>query len=136
MGEGEVRSQLERNPGKRGAARLRSVLDLPGGPQRTRSPGEVAMLKLLHNAGITGFKTNTKIHGYEVDFLWRDLGFAVEVDGYDGHSGRHAFERDRLMWARLQAKGIQVMPVTGRQIRQDAEGVAARIREALALRRS
>jgi very-short-patch-repair endonuclease len=73
------------------------------------------MLKLLRNAGITGFKTNTKIHGYEVDFLWRDLGFAVEVDGYDGHSGRHAFERDRLKWARLQAKGIQVMPVTGRQ---------------------
>jgi very-short-patch-repair endonuclease len=132
----ELRSQLERNPGKRGAARLHSVLDLPGGPQRTRSPGEVAMLKLLRKAGITGFKANARIHGYEVDFLWRDLGFAVEVEGYDGHSGRHAFERDRLKWARLQAKGVQVMPVTGRQISQDAEGVAARIREALALRGS
>ena len=41
------RDQLERNPGKRGTRRLRRVLDLPGGPQRTRSPAERALLRLL-----------------------------------------------------------------------------------------
>jgi very-short-patch-repair endonuclease len=94
------------------------------------------MLKLLRAAGITGFKANTKIHGYEVDFLWRELRFVVEVDGYDGHSGRHAFERDRLKWATLQAKGVQVMPVTGRQIRREPAAVTERIRAALAVRQA
>ena len=93
------------------------------------------MLKLLRKAGITGFKANAKIHGYEVDFLWRDLNFVVEVDGYEGHSGRIAFERDRLKQARLQARGVAVMRVTGRQIRRDPDGVLARLREALSTAR-
>ena len=40
--ERELIAQLERNPRKRGARRLRRVLDLPGGPRRTRSPAERA----------------------------------------------------------------------------------------------
>ncbi len=64
------------------------------------------MLRLLGRAGISGFATNAWIHGYEVDFLWRGIGVAVELDGWDGHSGRVAFERDRLKIARLSARGI------------------------------
>jgi very-short-patch-repair endonuclease len=130
--ERELRSQLKQNRGKRGAAKLREILDVPGGPQRTRSPAERSMLRLLRTAGVTGFKTNAKIHGYEVDFLWRDLNFAVEIDGYDGHSSRVAFERDRLKWARLQSRGVQVMPVTGRQVRRHPDEVLSRLLKALA----
>jgi very-short-patch-repair endonuclease len=53
------------------------------------------------------------------------------VDGYDGHSGRVAFERDRLKAATLNAHGITVMPVTGRQVRGDPRGVIARLRAAI-----
>jgi very-short-patch-repair endonuclease len=74
--------------------------------------------------------------GYEVDFLWPDRDLVVEVDGYDAHSGRVAFERDRLKVATLKANGIGVMPVTGRQIRRDPEGVIDRIVRALAAPRS
>jgi hypothetical protein len=42
----ELRDELERNPGKRGSATLRIVLDLPGGPARTHSPAERQMLRL------------------------------------------------------------------------------------------
>jgi very-short-patch-repair endonuclease len=94
------------------------------------------MLRLLRRAGITGFKTNARIHGYEVDFLWRDLNFAVEVDGHDGHSGRVAFERDRLKWASLQSRGVQVMPVTGRQVRRQPDAVLSRLLRALGQRSS
>jgi very-short-patch-repair endonuclease len=125
--EHELRDQLKRNPFKRGAPALRSVLDLPGGPKRTRSKGERAMLRLLREHRIDGFETNAKIHGYEVDFLWRDEGVVVELDGYDGHSGRIAFERDRLKWASLSAQGLLVLPVTGRQIRNDPKGVIGRL---------
>ena len=121
--EAELRDQLRRNKNKRGSRVLREVLGLPGGPQRTRSGGERRMLRLLRAAGITGFEVNAKVHGYEVDFLWRDLGFAIELDGWDGHSGRLAFERDRLKINRLSARGITVMPVSGQRLKGEPRAV-------------
>lgn len=125
--EAELRDQLERNPGKRGAARLRRVLDLPGGPKRTRSPAERALLRLLRRRGIAGFRTNARVHGYEVDFYWPRQQVVVEVDGWEAHSSRKAFEDDRLKAARLQAHGIAVMRVTGRQLDRDPDGAIARL---------
>ena len=131
--EAEIADQLARNPGKRGVSVVRKVLDLPGGPRRTRSTGERAFLRLLREAKISGYETNSKAFGPELDFVWPALRFAVEVDGWDGHSGRVAFERDRLKIAELQARGVEVMPVTGRQIRDDRSGVVNRLRATLAL---
>jgi very-short-patch-repair endonuclease len=110
---------------------LRSILDLDGGPQRTRSDGERAMLRLLRSNKIYGFKANARRNGYEVDFLWSDLSFCVELDSWDAHSSRQAFERDRLKWAELDAGGVSVMPVTGRQLATDSTGVIERLLPAL-----
>jgi very-short-patch-repair endonuclease len=129
--ETELTVQIEGNEGRRGITTLRRVLDLPGGPRRTRSPAEQATLRLLRRAGIRGYETNARIHGYEVDLLWRSEGLAVEVDGWDAHSGRVAFERDRLKAATLGANGVTVMPITGRQIRDDPLGVMSRLKRAL-----
>lgn len=83
--DAELRDQIARNPGKRGVSRLRTVLDLPRGPRRTRSPAERELLALLRGAGVTDYyETNAFVHGYEVDFLWAEAGLVVEVDGYDG----------------------------------------------------
>lgn len=133
-GESELERQLERNPRKRGSARLRRVLDLPGGPRRTRSKGERAFLCLLREEKVVGFETNSKVFGPELDFVWPELRFAVEIDGWDGHKGKVAFERDRLKIAELQARGVEVMPVTGRQMRTDRGGVLRRLRATLELR--
>jgi very-short-patch-repair endonuclease len=130
----ELRVQLERYPRRHGAARLRRLLDLPGGPRRTRSGGERRLLRGLRDAGIDGFEVNGSVHGYEVDFLWRDLKFGVELDGWDGHSGRLAFERDRLKMSELEASGLTIMPITGRQVRSDLPGVLDRLGRALARR--
>jgi very-short-patch-repair endonuclease len=127
--EPELRAQLERNRGRRGNARLRAILDLPGGPRRTRSPAERALLRLLRAHAIGGFETNATVVGFEVDFVWREQRLVIEVDGYDAHAGRVAFERDRL--ATLRAHGFGMVPVTGRQIRDDAQGVVSRLLGAL-----
>jgi very-short-patch-repair endonuclease len=74
---------------------------------------------------------NARIHGYEVDVLWRQLDFAAEIDGYDGHGGRTAFERDRLKIATLKAQGVNVMPVTPRQLHDDPAAVLERLLRAL-----
>ena len=130
--ETELRDQLQRNKNKRGTRALRQILELPGGPQRTRSSGERRMLRLLREARIAGFETNAKVFGFEVDFLWRDLDFAVEVDGWDGHSGRNAFERDRFKSNRLNARGIAVMPVSARRLKRQPRAVERDLRQALA----
>jgi very-short-patch-repair endonuclease len=91
------------------------------------------MLRLLREARIAGYETNARIHGYEVDVLRRAQAFAVEIDGYDGHGGRVAFERDRLKVATLEAHGLSVMPITPRQLRDDPKAVLARLLSALAL---
>jgi hypothetical protein len=46
---------------KRGASKLRSIIDLPGGPQRTRSPAERQLVRLLREAGMTGFECNRQL---------------------------------------------------------------------------
>jgi very-short-patch-repair endonuclease len=130
-GEGELKAQLERYPARPGVRNLRAVLDLPNGPQRTRSGPERLILRLLRSAGITGYEMNARIQGYEVDVLWRHLDFAVEIDGYDGHGGRTAFERDRLKIATLKAHGVSVMPVTPRQLRDDPAAALERLLRAL-----
>jgi hypothetical protein len=38
-----------------------------------------------------------------------------------------AFERDRLKIAKLTSHGLTVIPVTGRQLRDDAAGVLDRL---------
>ena len=129
--EPELRRQIDARQGCRGTGRLRSILDLDGGPQRTRSDGERAMLRLLRANKISGFEANARISGYEVDFLWPELNFCVELDSWGAHSSRQAFERDRLKWAQLEASGVGVMPVSGRQLSADASGVIARLLAAL-----
>lgn len=131
--EAELVAQLECNPQRTGIPALRSVLAIPGGPQRTRSSGERKLLQLLRAAGVTGFQANARIHGREIDFLWRDLDFGLELDGWDGHKGRIAFERDRLKIAELKARGVDLMPITGRQLRDDPEAVVGRVIAALAV---
>jgi very-short-patch-repair endonuclease len=132
--EAELQAQLKGNEGKRGVAKLRRVLELPGGPQRTRSRGERAMLRLVRKVRMTGYEANARIHGYEVDLLWRNAGVAVEFDGWDGHSSRIAFERDRLKAAKLSAHGLTVVPITGRHVREDPAGVIERLKRVIARR--
>ena len=43
-------------------------------------------------------------------------GLVVEVDGFQFHSTREAFERDRRRDAELQRAGLRVLRVTWRQI--------------------
>ncbi|HEX2128190.1 MAG TPA: type IV toxin-antitoxin system AbiEi family antitoxin domain-containing protein [Solirubrobacterales bacterium] len=127
----ELEDQIQRNSRKRGVPKVRRVLDLAGGPRRTRSQAERWLLALLRREDLTGFETNVKVGGWEVDFYFPHSRLVVEVDGYDAHGGRVAFERDRLKVAELSAAGLRVMLVTGRQVRNDPTEVIDRLMAAL-----
>jgi very-short-patch-repair endonuclease len=129
--ERELRAVLARYPTHAGAGRLKAAMAIDGGPAFTRSRGERRMLKLLRAAKLPIPGVNAKFHGYEVDFLWREQRLAVEVDGYDFHSDRSAFERDRARDATLVAAGFRVIRVTARQLRDEPLLVIGRIAQAL-----
>ncbi len=129
--EHELRDQIERNPNRPGVPLLRQVLDLDGGPQRTRSDGERWLLRVLREQRIRGFEVNTKVAGWEVDFLWREQNFCIELDGWDGHSSRPSFEKDRRKWADLNLAGLRVMPLASRDAERNEARTIHQIKEML-----
>jgi very-short-patch-repair endonuclease/predicted transcriptional regulator of viral defense system len=122
--------QSIRYPHHRGTAALRRALQLE--PAFNRSKGERLLLALVRKARLPHPVTNTELHGYEADHLWRDQRLVVEVDGYDVHSTRAAFEADRRRDAELQLRGYRVLRVTWRQLTEEPEAVVANLSAALA----
>jgi very-short-patch-repair endonuclease len=78
---------------------------------------------------------NTFIAGFEVDAFWAKERFAVEVDGWEWHRSRSAFERDPIRQEQLKLAGIDSIRVTARRLEREPEAVAARIAALLARRR-
>ena len=119
----------------RGVARLRALAD-PGRPTtETRSDGEEALLALIRRANLPLPELNAKVGNYTADFLWRHEKVIVELDGYDYHRGRAAFERDHQRDAEHQRMDHLVIRITGRQLAHQHEAILVRIATALAERR-
>lgn len=123
---------VARHRGRPGLPALREVLEARGAPALTRSEAEERFLGLVRDAGLPAPETNVRIGRYEIDFLWRDHGIAVEVDGYRHHSTRPRFEGDRRKDARLMAAGIHVLRLTWRQITRESLATAVQVGQALA----
>jgi very-short-patch-repair endonuclease len=123
---------LDRHRGGRGARALRTALDALVEPRLTRSEAERRLLGLVRAARLPVPEANVRLAGHEVDLLWRDRGFVVEVDGYAFHGGRAAFERDRRRDADLLAAGHRVLRVTWRQIAAEPEALVASLATTLA----
>ena len=129
-----LRSTLARYAGRPGAVLLRALID--GNPNLAllRSEAEAKFLDVARAAGMHP-RVNTRVAGFEVDFLWPAERFIVEVDGFEFHASRDAFEEDRRRDAILAAAGMQVVRVTWTQIVYESEELVSRIRRALAQRR-
>jgi very-short-patch-repair endonuclease len=123
---------LEPRHGRRGAGRLRAVLDVhEPGTTRTRSVLEERMLALCRRFNLPRPEVNVELGGKEVDFRWPEARLIVETDGWAAHGTRTAFERDRRRDAEHAAAGWRVMRFTDRALRRDPAWVAARVAEAL-----
>lgn len=117
----DVLAAMTRSPGRRGATRLRALVQAR--PTLTRSAAERRLLDLIRRGGLPAPETNVRSAGHEVDLLWRRARLVVEVDGYAWHGGRAAFERDRRRDADLQLAGHRVIRVTWRRIVDEPEAV-------------
>lgn len=129
----EIEASIDRCPTRRGVRRVRRILNQRGGPRLTRSWGERRLLSLIREAGLPVPLTNRLLLGLKVDALWPDLKLVVEVDGYEFHGDRDAFENDRARDAMLVAHGYRVLRFTARQLRDQPLIVLGQLAAALAL---
>ena len=121
-------------PSDQFAAALRQAefLRLPIGkqlePDHTRSELESRFLALCRRHRLPKPEVNVRVGPFLVDFLWRARRLVVEVDGFDTHGTRYAFEADRVRDARLKLMGYDVVRFTWRQIVGGTSAVAATLR--------
>jgi very-short-patch-repair endonuclease len=128
----QVRDVLARAAGRPGAKALEDLLDREGPPTVTRSEAEEMLLALIRRARLPEPELNARLLGYEVDALWRRERLVVEVDGYEYHRSRSAFEADRAKGATLTAAGYPVLRLTVRQMRDRPLRVVVQVAQALA----
>jgi very-short-patch-repair endonuclease len=124
---------VARYPHRPGTPAVRALLDDQAEPALTESQAEEEFLRLSREAELPAPKVGAAAGPYRLDFYWPDHGIAVEVDGFRHHGVRPRFEGDRQRTARLAAMGIQVIPVTWRQLTQQRVATAHRIGRALLL---
>ncbi len=82
--------------------------------QVTRRELEARFLTLLRSERLPRPRTNVWFaeHSFEVDVLWREPAVAVELDGWEHHRTRHAFQRDRDKANTLALEGWTVLRFT------------------------
>ena len=128
---------LVRAGGHRGRGRLRRALALyQPDPAFTRSRFEEQFLRLVRAAGLPAPSMNFNAHGYELDAYWPEHRFAVELDLFETHGTRAAFERDRLRHEELKLLGIEMIRVTKPRLDREPEVVLGNLATLLERRRS
>jgi len=132
-----VEDVLDRAGGHRGRARLRRALALyQPDPSFTRSRFEKLFRRHVRRAGLATPSMNFNAHGYELDAYWPDLRFAVELDLFETHGSRAAFERDRQRQEELKLLGIEVIRITRPRLQREPEVVLRNLSRFLERRRA
>jgi very-short-patch-repair endonuclease len=125
----ELLGRLPHHPGARGLRRI----DMDTGP--TRSALEDAFIRFANRFALPTPQINAHVAGYEVDVLFPHERVIVELDSWDFHRDRGAFESDRERDAATLAADHVTVRMTWARIHQDPEREAARLQEILRERR-
>ncbi|MEA2466001.1 MAG: hypothetical protein QOJ57_127 [Thermoleophilaceae bacterium] len=127
-----VERTCERGHGRRGLKHL-----LPLVKDRTRVVGdtrrelEARFFELCRRCGLPLPSCNVLVEGFLVDALWPGQRLIVELDSWEFHRERRAFEDDRTRDAALMAAGYRVVRITWRRLEHKPAEVAALIRKLL-----
>jgi len=128
----DVAERFPRHPGCACLAPLLEQVD--GAP--TRSELEDAFPVFCRQFGLPAPRVNTTVCGYEVDALFATERLIVELDGWDFHQGRDAFERDRRRDADTLAGGFATVRITWERMATSPREEAERLRTILERRRT
>jgi predicted transcriptional regulator of viral defense system len=130
-----IHAVIERNRGHRGAKRLRLALAIYERPIWTRSEFERRFVECLLESGLPRPATGWNELGYELDVYWPELRFGVELDTWETHGTRDAFERDHDRDLDFALAGIESTRVSEWQFRRNPDQIMAKIAALLDRRR-
>ena len=130
---GEVERVCERGYGRRALKPIRRLLAEARAVTRTRSPLEDRFQGFCRHFGLPPHSTNVHVFGKEVDVLWPAAKLIVELDSWEFHSHRAAFQRDRARDTRLLVAGYRTVRVTHDRLDREAPELAAQLRRLLAV---
>ncbi|HSC21512.1 MAG TPA: DUF559 domain-containing protein [Solirubrobacterales bacterium] len=128
---------LERYPGKRGSRKIRFALrrleEEPPGPKRSKLEERFAPFLRRHRLPLPRFNDWILLGAkrYLIDCHWPALRLIVELDGWEGHSSRSAFQDDRSRDRRLKVAGFSVLHLTWSQLDVEPEALASDLRQML-----
>lgn len=131
---GEIHAVIERNRGHHGAKRLRHALEIYERPAWSRSEFERRFVAFLIESGLPRPATGWNEVGYELDVYWPERRFAVELDSFETHGNRAAFEGDRDRDLALALAEIEVVRVSEHRFRREPSSVATKLATLLARR--
>jgi len=123
-----------RNKGRYGSPRARRLLQAAS--DGARSEAERLLVRLLGEAGITGWQTDYQIGAYKVDVAFPVPKVVIEVDGWAFHSDQEVFQYDRKRQNYLTLMGWQVLRFTWLDLVEYRQRVIAEIRSAISARES
>lgn len=121
-----------RNSGRYGSPAARRMLQ--AAESGARSQAERILVRLLREAGITGWVANYRLGGFKVDVAFPDIKVAIETDGWAFHSGPDEFEGDRVRQNQIVLLGWTVLRFTWLDLTTTPERVVAEIRWAISAR--
>lgn len=119
-----------RNMGAQGAAGI-AVL-LTAAADRADSAAERLMLKLLREAGLTGWQHATPFGRWTIDFAFPEAMVAIEVDGWAWHMDVDRFRSDRYKGNALVRARWDLLRFTWHDLMNRPDYVIGEIRAAVA----
>lgn len=126
-----VEAVCERGYGRRALRPIRRLLAEARAPQITRSPLEDDFAGFCREHRLPMPSFNTTVLGFEVDALWPEQRLAAELDSWEFHSHRAAFELDRIRDTALQVAGYRTIRITHRRLRNEAPALTSELRALL-----
>jgi very-short-patch-repair endonuclease len=128
---------LDRYPAKRGSRNLRFALkritEEPAGRRRSKLEERFAPFLRRYRLPLPRFNDWILLDPkpYRVDCHWPQRRLIVELDGWEGHSSRSAFQDDRARDRALKVAGYSVIHLTWAQLDSEPAQIAADLRKLL-----
>lgn len=124
----QVHELLARSNGRRGLPAVLALLDYdPREAVESRSDLESRFLDLIREAGLPLPQLNVLVEGFLVDAYWPQARLVVELQSWEHHGHRQAFERDSSKLTKLQVAGYRALPVTDRQLRYERDRIVGSV---------
>ncbi|HET6997944.1 MAG TPA: hypothetical protein VFI03_05080 [Solirubrobacterales bacterium] len=127
----EMEQVCERGYGRRALKPIRRLLAAMEAPPEGRSPLEERFHAFCRDHRLPEPARNVHVLDREVDALWPDARLVAELDSWEHHSHRAAFERDRARDPQFLIAGYRTIRITSQRLDREAPRLAAEIRQLL-----